>query len=126
MGIQATFAELEVRQKTEGSIRRRTPAAVRFEVAGHVLLDLMTRRLVVEAAQEHGLDPLRLGFTNALREIKNMHRTMPGAGPGRVESVLLPQRIAGHRVPERPDRHDPRPNETKAKNKGRGPTTTAE
>jgi DDE family transposase len=116
--IETTFAELKVRQGMERSLRGHTPQAIRFEVAGHVLLYLLTRWLMVEAAVKHGQDPLRLSFTNALRELQDMHQTLLTANPVRLRTVLLPRllrRISEWRVPDRPGRHYLRPNDTKIK-----------
>ena len=52
-----------------------------------------------------------------------MRQTLLQASPARVRAVLLPrllQRIARHRVPLRPGRHYPRPNDNQPKAKGRG------
>lgn len=121
--IETTFRELKVTQGMEGSIRGRTPQAVYYEIAGHVLLYLLVRWLIVEAAIEHGLDdPLRLSFKGALEELKDMHQSLITATPERVNEVLLPrllQRIAGHHVPLRPGRHYPRPKDSHARNRRR-------
>ena len=122
--IETTFRELKVEQGMEGSLRGRTPGAIRFEIAAHVLLYLLVRWLIVEAANKHGVDdPLRLSFLEALRELHNMTPILITASSQRVRTVLLPRlldRIAAHRVPHRPGRHYARPNDTKRKNKGNG------
>ena len=93
-------------------------------MAGHVLLYFLIRWLMVEAAERSGLeDPLRLSFTHALRELKEMATNLIQATPQRVAQVLLPrllQRLASHLVPLRPGRHYPRPHDTKIRNKGQG------
>ena len=78
---------------------------------------------MVESATAHKEDPLRLSFTQALRELQDMSQTLITASPRRVSLVLLPRlmaRIVQHLVPERPGRHYARPYDTKVKNKGRG------
>ena len=120
--IETTFRELKVRQKMK-QLRGRIPATIYYEIGSHVLLYLMIRWLMVEAAVAHGKDPLRLSFTEALVEIKDMVQTLLTASPQRVREVLLPRllrRIASHHVPLRPGRHYPRPNDTKVKNLGYG------
>lgn len=120
--IETSFSELKVVQKMK-ALRGRTPGSIDYEIASHVLLYLLVRWLMVEAALEHGEDPLRLSFTEALREIVLMVQTLMTASPSRVRKVLLPRllgRIAGHHVPLRPGRHYPRPNDTKVKNNGHG------
>ena len=106
------FCELKVRQGMQRSLRSRTAEGIAFEVAGHVLLYLLTRWLMFEAAKEHGVPPLRISFTQALREMNDIRHALLLADPQRVRRVLLPRllwRIAQHLVPLRPGRHFPRP-----------------
>lgn len=121
--IETTFCELKVRQGMEGNLRSRTPEGIAYEIAGHVLLYHLVRWLIVKAARAEGLDPLRVSFLNALRELVDMRQTLITASPRRVSQVLLPRllkRIVQHLVPQRNGRHCPRPNDTKPKNKGNG------
>src|SRR6266852_2454466 len=117
--IETTFRELKVTQGMEGSLRGRTPDTIYYEIAGHVMLYLLVRWLIVEAAVEHGVeDPLRLSFKGALEELKDMHQSLMTATPERVQAVLLPrllERIAQHLVPLRPGRHYPRPKDAYAR-----------
>jgi len=110
--IETTFSELKVVQGLEGGWRSRTPEGVAYEVAGHVLLYLFVRWLMVEAAQRDGLDPLELSFRHALEELKEMRPALVTAAAGRAQQVLLPrllERLAGHHVPYRPGRRYRRP-----------------
>ena len=121
--IETTFLELKVTQGMEGGLRGRTPGTIEYEVAGHVVLYLMMRWLMVESALAAGADPLRLSFVEATREMASMRETLIRADAKDVEQRLLPlllARIAQHRVPWRPGRHDPRPGDGKIKNKGKG------
>jgi Transposase DDE domain len=122
--IETSFAELKATQGLEGGLRSRTPEGVRYEVAGHVLLYLLVRWLMVEAARAHGVeDPLRLRFAGALAERADLREALLHASAARAQRVLLPRlraRIARRRVPYRPGRHYPRPPDTKVKNKGKG------
>ena len=122
--IETTFFELKVRQGLEGHLRSRSPEGIRFEVAGHIVLYLLVRWLLVEAAEAAGLDdPLRLSFSAALQELRDLEPILVISSIQRVRQVLLPRllrRMASHRVPYRPGRHYPRPNDTKVKNRGHG------
>jgi hypothetical protein len=114
---------LKETQGLERSLRGRTPETIAFEVAGHVLLYLLVRWLMVEAAVAAGEDPLRLSYSGALGELIALIPSLVQASPGRALGVLVPRllsRMAGHFVPYRPDRHYPRPHDTKTKNKGKG------
>jgi hypothetical protein len=122
--IETTFFELKVTQNMEGTLRSRTPEGIRYEVAGHVLLYLLVRWLMVEAAEKAGVeDPLRLSFSGALQELDDMYQTLIAAEAEHVRRVLYPrllERVASHQVPLRPGRHYPRPRDTKPKAKGKG------
>lgn len=121
--IETTFRELKVHQGMK-RLRSRTPASLRYEVAGHVLLYLLIRWMIVEAAERHGIDdPLRLSFCGALEELNHLWPLLVLSPPRHVSAVLRPcllERIAGHRVRCRPGRHFPRPQDTQPKNKGNG------
>jgi hypothetical protein len=102
--IETMLCELKVRQGMQRSLRSRTAEGVSFEVAGHVLLYFLTRWLIFEAAEEYGVPPLRISFTQALREINDMRHALLLADPQRVRRILLPRllwRIAQHLVPRR-------------------------
>jgi len=110
--IETMFCELKVRQGMRDSLRSRTFEGIAFEVAGHVLLYFLTRWLIFEAGETHGISPLRISFTEALREINDMGHALLLANPQRVRRILLPRlllRIAQHLTPLRPGRHFPRP-----------------
>jgi hypothetical protein len=122
--IETSFRELKQTQGLEGSLRGRTPASIHFEVGGHLLLYLLVRGLVVEAAAAGEVeDPLRLSFKGALEELRDMRQTLLHAEPEHMRQVLWPRllaRIARHKVPLRPGRHYQRPGETRPKYKGQG------
>ncbi len=124
--IETTFFELKVSQGMKTSLRSRTPEGIAYEIAGHMLFYFVVRWMMVEAAQTHGQDPLRLSFTRALREVRDISQTLTTATPQRVSQVLLPRlldRIAEQLVPERPGRHYTRPHDTKVRITGSGKKT---
>jgi hypothetical protein len=109
--IETTYLELKVTQRLEGALRSRTAEGVYYEVAGQVLYYLLVRWLMVEAAQQAGVSPLRLSFAEALREIGGQWPSAVVASQGWWEQTLRPrlrQRLAGHRAEERPGRTAPR------------------
>jgi hypothetical protein len=121
--IETSLKELKVVQGMEGNLRSRTPEGIVYEVAGHVVLYLLIRWLMVEAAKAHDADPLRLSFTGAVNELQDLSHALLTSSRQRVATVLLPlllERIAGHRVVPRPGRHYPRPHDTQILNKGKG------
>jgi len=118
--IETTYRELKVEQGLEGGLRCRTPEGVEYEVAGHVLHYLLVRWLLVEAAAQAGLSPLRLSFQGALREIGAMAPVALVASAGWLGQVLRPrllERLAGHVVLERPGRTYPRSAKERRKRK---------
>jgi hypothetical protein len=122
--IETTFHELKVIQQMEASLRGRTPESIRYEIAGHVVLYLLIRWLMVEAAQAAAPDgdPLGLSFKHAFEAVSESWNILITAQPHEVEGIVnrLLQQIASHQIRWRPGRHDPRPNDTKTKNLGNG------
>ena len=121
--IETSLRELKVGQGMEGKLRSRTPEGIAYEVAGHVVLYLLIRWLMIEAAQAYDADPLRLSFTGAQNELQDLSHALLTSSRQRAATVLLPlllERIAHHRVASRPGRHYPRPHDTQILNKGKG------
>ena len=118
--IETSFAELKVSQGMEGGLRSRKPRGIEYEIAGHVLLYLLLRWRMVEAASEAGLCPLELSFTKALESLKDLQATMRVVEQDRASSVLLPrllQRLARQVVPFRPGRRFDRPKDKRKRAK---------
>ena len=117
------FKELKVTQGLEGGLRSRTAASIRYEVAGHLLVYLLTRWLLAEAAEQADLaDPLRLSFQEARVELEDLWPLLRLCAASHVREVLLPrlrERLASHRVPLRPGRTFPRPGHPTTKDKGK-------
>jgi hypothetical protein len=116
--IETTYREMKVVQQMEGGLRSKIPASIAYEVAGHVLLYLLIRWTMVEAAEKYGLDPLRISFQNAVRELMLIWPTMVVSSPEWVEKTLWPrllERIAAVTVPLRPGRSYPRNKKKKSK-----------
>lgn len=120
--IETSFRELKVVLAAK-SLKSHTPASLEYELAGRLVYYFLIRWLIVLAADERGIDPLRVSFTNAVRELQQMRDTLVTGAPDWVHRVLLPRllaRIASRLVPLRPGRHYPRPNDTQPKNRGHG------
>jgi hypothetical protein len=116
--IETTFLELKEAQGMAGSFRSRTAEGIAFAVAGHLLLYTLVRWPLAEAAARSGTAPLRLSFKGALEEVQDMGPSLLTAGRRHAERVLVPRLvdlIGSHAVPYRPNRHSPRPNDTRAK-----------
>jgi transposase len=116
--IETTFSELKVTQGMAGSFRSRTAEGIAFEAGGHLLLYTLVRLRMAEAAAAAGISPLRLSFAAALGEVKDMGQGLLQASRRHAERALRPrlvELIGAHRVPFRPGRHYPRPDDTKPK-----------
>lgn len=122
--IETTFHELKVIQGLEGKLRSRTPESIQYEVAGHVLLYLLVRWLMVEAAGQAARDgdPLGISFKHAMEELLTLWSHLTVAPPELATKLVtrLLERLATHQVHWRPGRHFSRPHDTKTKNCGRG------
>lgn len=120
--IETSFHEMKVTQKMESSLRSRTPQSIRYEVAGHVVLYLLIRWLMAEAAQavEDDGDPLGLSFKHAFEELATAWSVLIAADPKTLTRLVrtLLKHIARHQVPRRPGRHEPRPGDGKTRNPG--------
>jgi hypothetical protein len=109
--IEISYLELKVQQRLERGLRSRTAEGIYYEVAGHILHYLLVRWLMVEAAVAAKVSPLRLSFTEALREIQGQWPSAVVASGAWLEQTLRPrlwQRLASHPVEERPGRTAPR------------------
>ena len=118
--IETTFHELKADQGLERSLRSRTAASIRYEVAGHVVLYLLIRWLMVEAAARAAPDgdPLGLSFKHALEELLTAWPMLLTADASDVSRRILPRllkAIASHQVNWRPGRSFPRKPKSKTK-----------
>ena len=111
--IETTFHELKAVQGMERDLRSRTPESIQYEVAGHVLLYLLVRWLMAEAAQRAAPDgdPLGVSFKHALEELLTAWPMLVTSDPAEVSYRILPRllkAIASHEVSWRPGRSFPR------------------
>jgi hypothetical protein len=123
--IETTFDELKNCQNMSGSFRSRTAEGIGFEVAGHLLLYLLVRLRIAEAAAGVGRSPLRLSYKQGLEEVRDMRESLLRSSERHARRVLLPrlvELIASHVVPLRPGRHYPRPHDKKVRRNGQGKT----
>ncbi|QDU35774.1 Transposase DDE domain protein [Maioricimonas rarisocia] len=107
--IETTFQELKVYQGLERTLRSHSPESVQYEVAGHVVLYLLVRWLMVEAAQRStgDGDPLGVSFKHALEELVTAWPLLLTSTSTEVNRRVLPKllaAIASHEVQWRPGR----------------------
>lgn len=119
--IETSYREIKCDQGLEGGLRSRKPKGIRYEVAGHLLLYVLIRWKIVEAAKAAGIeDPLRVSFTATLNILEGMMWAAWIQEEEVVDKVLLPRllmRMVEHLVSVRPNRHYPRLRDDKPKKK---------
>lgn len=129
--IETTFQELKVVQGLERTLRSRTPESIRYEIAGHVVLYLLVRWLMVEAAQRAAPDgdPLGLSFKHALEELLTAWPALVTSDCSDVNRRILPRllkAIASHQVTWRPGRSFKRKQKSKHKRSRRSKSKTSD
>jgi hypothetical protein len=108
-GIETLLKELKVRLSAD-VLRSRTAEGIYKELAVRFMAVNIVRRIMLEAAIEHGVDPLRLSFVHALRAILVFAPAMATASLMTLPTIYrqMLYQIADQRVPDRPDRNEPR------------------
>ena len=121
-----TFMQMDI-------LRCQTPAMVRKEIWVHVLGYNLIRKVMAQAAQEHGLTPRQISFKGTLQTLNAFCDCLRLCAPGALADVCrrLLAAVARHRVGNRPDRLEPRAKKRRAKpypllNKPRAKTRRAE
>jgi len=107
----AALARRAIKQTMQrDGLRCKTPAMVRKEIWGHLLVDNLLRAAMAHAALGHGVRPRQGSVQGARQTLTAVHSQLAQASPsrreGRIQSVL--SAIARHRVGTRPDRSEPR------------------
>ena len=91
-------------------LRCQTPEMVRKEIWAHLLAYNLIRKVMAQAAQEHGLTPRQLSFAGAQQTVNEFRPLLLAASatdlPALARAIL--KAIASHRVGNRPDRYEPR------------------
>jgi hypothetical protein len=88
----------------------KTPEMVRKEIWAHLLAYNLVRKVMAQAAEEHGLRPRQISFAGAMQTL-NAFRTalLQASAADQAElSHRVLAAIASHRVGNRPDRCEPR------------------
>lgn len=122
--IETTFYELKHDQGLARGLRSRTVESICYEVAGHVVLYLLVRWLMVETAARAAPngDPLGLSFRHALEELLTAWPLLLTSDASHIRDHLLPrlsQAIASHQVSWRPGRSFSRKPKSKRKSRSK-------
>ncbi len=111
---QRWYVEIDLRSlKTQMKmdiLRCQTPAMVRQEIWAHLLAYNLIRKVMAQAAQEHGLTPRQLSFAGAMQTLNAFRTLLLTAAEADLPALGrdLLKAIASHRVGNRPDRCEPR------------------
>jgi hypothetical protein len=107
--VEIDLRAIKTQMKME-ILRCQTPAMVRKEIWAHLLAYNLVRKVMAQAASEHGVTPRQLSFAGAmqtLNEYRTLLLTVTAADlPARCADIL--RAIAYHRVGARPERYEPR------------------
>lgn len=91
-------------------LRTKSPEMVRKELAMYCLAYNLLRSLMAQAARAHGADPARLSFKGTLQHLNTFLPLLAIASPQKraqyYDTLLL--LVAREKLPDRPDRHEPR------------------
>jgi hypothetical protein len=91
-------------------LRCKTPAMVRQEIGGPLLVDNLLRAAMAQAALGHRVVPRQVSWQGARQTLTAFHSQWAPASPSRREGLIqmVLSAIASHRVGTRPDRDEPR------------------
>jgi hypothetical protein len=91
-------------------LRCQTPEMVRKEIWAHLLAYDLVRKVMAQAAVEHGLSPRQLSFAGAMQTLNEFRSVLLTAAAAELPALAadILRAIASHRVGDRPDRWEPR------------------
>ncbi len=91
-------------------LRSRTPEGVRKEVAARLIAINIVRTIMLEAALEAGIEPLRISFVSTVRILVAFAPRLATAPAWQLLDIYraMLEEIGSHQVPWRPDRIEPR------------------
>lgn len=107
--IETLFKAVKIEMGAD-VLRSKKPEGIRKEICARLMALNVIRTIMVEAAIENGVDPLRISFSHALRCIVAFApalATEPGWVLQAIYEAMLKE-IASHLVKERPGRNEPR------------------
>jgi hypothetical protein len=109
--VEITIDELDTHQRLpQHPLRSKKPVGVIQELYGLLIAHYAIRRLMLDSATKHDLDPDRLSFTSAVEvvcdAIAEFQQVVPEEHPRLYQRLL--DDIARYRLPERANRINPR------------------
>lgn len=91
-------------------LRCQSPEMVRKEIWAHLLAYNLVRKVMAQAAQEHGVTPRQLSFAGAMQTLNEFRTLLLSATAADLPALCadILKAIASHRVGNRPGRYEPR------------------
>lgn len=108
-GVETLFAELKIRLSAD-VLRSQSPEGIRKEIAARMIALNVVRGIMLQAAAEQGVDPLRLSFSFAVRAIVSFAPALAIEPFWKLPAIFQAMlgEIAAHKVRFRPGRNEPR------------------
>jgi len=107
--IETLFKEVKVNLSAD-VLRSQSPSGIKKEVAARLIAVNVVRTIMLEAAIEKAVDPIRISFVHAVRAIVMFSPALamePLWKLPQIYKVMLAE-IAAHLVTQRPGRNEPR------------------
>lgn len=107
--IETLFREFKIRLSAD-VLRSHSPDQICKEIAARVMALNLVRSVMLQGAEQNGVDPGRISFVHALRAIVSFAPAMAIEPLWKLPAIYqtMLQEISDHRVPSRPGRNEPR------------------
>jgi hypothetical protein len=107
--IETLFREVKINFSAD-VLRSKTPEGVRKEITARLVAINVVRTIMLEAAIESGVDPIRISFAHAVRAIISFAPALSSEPLWKLLEIYeaMLKEIASQLVPERPGRNEPR------------------
>lgn len=107
--IETLFKEVKIALSAD-VLRSKTPQQVHKEITARMVALNIVRTIMLEAALETGVEPLRISFVAAVRAIVSFAPAFATARIFKLPQIYraMLREVAAHLVPERPARNEPR------------------
>jgi hypothetical protein len=107
--IETLFKAVKINLSAD-VLRSLSANGIRKEIAARLIAVNVVRMIMLEAAIEHNVDPMRISFVYAVRAIVSFSPAFASEPIWKLPSIYqaMLTEIAAHIVPERPGRDEPR------------------
>ena len=108
-GIETLLREVKIDLSAD-VLRSQSAAGIRKELIARLTALNVVRTIILQAAQAHDIDPLRISFVDTLRTLLSFSATLASAAALRVPELyrVMLAEAAAHVVAKRPNRLEPR------------------